>query len=209
MAAADASSTGASRAPWLAVAALLLAAMLAYTAWPLMAAAGLLRAARDGDAVAIEAHVDFPRLRRSIARQIVTEAVRQHPIQGPERHLALGAGTTALAAWLDELLTPKILADMFGGRAVPPPATTAPVDLSPIRTTPLRGLLAIWWRSGFASPMRYDLTLPRPDGGEALMVGMELRGLAWRVTRLELPDDVRQGLARRLVSLRAPKPAQP
>ncbi len=209
MAAADASSTGASRAAWLATAGLVLAILLAYAAWPLMAASSLLRAARDGDAATIEALVDFPRLRRSIARQIVTEAVQQHPIQGPERQLALGAGTTALAAWLDELLTPKILADMVGGRSVAPAATTAPVDLSPIRTTPLRGLFAIWWHSGFASPMRYDLALPRPGDGEALRIGMELRGATWRVTRLELPDDVREGLARRLVSLRSPRTTQP
>ncbi len=188
---------------------LLLAAAVAYAAWPLLSAASLLRAARNGDAAAIEARVDFPRLRRSIARQIVMEAVRQHPIQGPERQLALGAGTTAIAAWLDELLTPKILADMFGGRAVAPPAGNAPVDLSPIRTMPLRGLIRIWWHSGFASPMRYHLTLPRPDGRVALLVAMELRGATWKVTRLELPDDVRQGIARRLVSLSVPRSAQP
>ncbi len=209
MAAADAYSTGSSRTSWWVAAVLLAAAALAYVVWPLLSAAGLLRAARDGDAAAIEAHVDFPRLRRSIARQIVMEAVRQHPLQGPERQLALGAGTTALAAWLDELLTPRILADMVGGRAVAPPASNAPVDLSPIRTAPLRGLFTLWWHSGFVSPMRYDLTLPRPDNGEALRVGMELRGAAWRVTRLELPDDVRAGLARRLVGLGMPRPATP
>ncbi len=209
MAAADASSTDAPRSAWLIATALLVAIVVAYAFWPLMSAANLLRAARNGDAIAIEAYVDFPRLRRSIARQIVVEAVRQHPIQGPERQLALGAGTTALAAWLDELLTPKILADMFGGRAVAPSASNAPVDLSPIRTVPLRGLLRIWWHSGFASPMRYDLTLPRPDGGAGLLVGMELRGTGWKVTRLDLPDDVREGLARRLSSLAGTRPGQP
>lgn len=209
MPAADDSSTGASRASWWMLVALLCAALLAYASWPLMTAASLLRAARNGDVAAIEAHVHFPRLRRSIARQIVMEAVRQNPIQGPERQLALGAGTTALSAWLDELLTPRILADMLGGRTVAPPSANAPVDLSLIRTTPLRGLIAIWWRSGFVSPMRYDISVPRPDGRDGLLVGMELRGWSWRVTRLELPDDVRQGLARRLVSLGAPRSSQP
>lgn len=206
MQAADATTTGGSRWTWIAVAALICVALLAYAAWPLATAANLLRDARNGDAAAIEAHVDFPRLRRSVARQIVMEAVRQHPLQGPERQLVLGAGTSALAAWLDELLTARVLADMLGGRTLPPAASNAPVDLSLIRTIPLRGLLAIWWRSGFASPMRYDLTLARPDGRDALTIGMELRGTAWRVTRLDIPDDIREGLARRLAAIATPKP---
>ncbi len=78
-------------------------ALLAYAAWPLLTVANLLRAARNGDVATIEARVDFPRLRRSMARQIVREAVLLHPLQGPERQLALGAGTAAIAAWLDEL----------------------------------------------------------------------------------------------------------
>lgn len=206
---ADMSSTGGSRGARIAIVVLLCAAAIAYAAWPLASAARLLSAARAGDAATIQDHVDFPRLRRSLARQIVTEAVRLHPLQGPERHLALGAGTTALAAWLDELLTASVLANLIGGRALEPAAATAPVDLSVIQIAPLRGLARIWWRSGFVAPMRYDMTLQKPDGRDALIVGMELRGITWRVTRIELTEEVRQSLARRLVAVGSAKQAQP
>jgi len=188
--------------------AVLLVAATAYAVSPVIAAGGLLQAARRGDVAAIEARVDFPRLRRSLARQIVAEALRVRQVGGLERQLAMGAGTTALSAWLDDLLTARTMADLLGGREIAQAPPEALIDLSMIRAVPLRSLVSIWWASRFGSPTRYELALPR-GGGDPARIVMELRGGAWRVSGLTLPDDLKEVLARRLAASTAPKPAQP
>ena len=83
----------------LAVAALAVIAVLAlaYALSPAIGAARLLEAARSGDLAGVEARVSFAKLRRSVARQLVSEAVQRRHVQGAERQLVMGAGTASVA----------------------------------------------------------------------------------------------------------------
>lgn len=186
----------------LAVLALLLGlAGLGYAVSPAIGVARLLQAARAGDQAGIEARVHFPKLRRSIARQIVAEALRRHDLQGVDRQLAVSAGTTALAAGLDHLISAKTLADLLSGRAVAVEGPAA-LDLSALQLAPAGSAVAIWWRSGFTGPMSYEFVADRlvqgaPADGDGIRLGLELYGVTWRVVSLTLPTDLREDLIRR------------
>jgi len=191
-----------------AAAAVLVLALLAYAASPLIGAARLVQAARSGDLPGVEARVNLPKLKRSLARQLVVEAVSQRGLQGVERQLALTAGTAAVVAWLDELLTPSNVGALLTGRAVAQPAQQGPIDLSLLRLAPPGSMFEIWRRSGFTGLMSYELAFERPGQQGDIRLGLELQGVTWRAATIALPPDLAAELARRAtaVVLRAPQP---
>jgi hypothetical protein len=190
---------------WLGLAALLVLAWLAYAVSPVIAAARLLQAARAGDQAGVAERVSFPRLRRSIARQIVADALRRRDIGGADRQLAASAATALLAAALEELISPKTLVDLLSGRAIMPSNAAPALDLSNLRLAPAKTAFAIWRRSGFTGIASYAIVIDRPapqdsPPGERLepfRLGLELNRLSWRVESLTLPTDLREELVRR------------
>ena len=190
---------------WLGLTALLVLAWLAYAASPPLAAARLLQAARAGDQAAVAERVSFPRLRRSIARQIVADALRRRELSGADRQLAASAATALLAAALEELISPRTLVDLLSGRAIRPSAGAPALDLSNLRLAPAETAFAIWRRSGFTGIASYEIVIdrPAPQGSpaaerlEPFRLGLELNRLSWRVESLTLPADLREELIRR------------
>jgi hypothetical protein len=186
------------RWPLFAVAGLLLLASAAYSLSPLVAAVGFLDDARRGDSAAIAARVDFPRLRRSIARQIVSDQVRERNLGGIEAQLARGAGTRTVAAWLEDVLTPQAVIDLASGRTPAGVASAgAPLDIRPAAPGAPAQPLAIWRASGFTGIDSYRL-VPRPEAGEeGGALEMTLTGFSWRITGAVLPPALRAEIARR------------
>jgi hypothetical protein len=191
---------------WLLALGLLLAALsIGYTVWPLYGAWRVVEAAREADAAALESRINFNRLRRSLARQLVAEALRARPLQGAERQLAYAAGMTAVSLYLDQLLTAEAMADLLGGRPVTVNAgERMPIDLSGLRIVPAGTAFDIWRRSGFTGLGAYEIVFDRPSGRDGLRVGLELQGLTWRLTSLTLPQELLEDLARRIEPNRAP-----
>jgi hypothetical protein len=179
-----------------------------YAASPLIGFFRLWQAAQAGDKPVISERVNFPKLRRSIARQLVTDAVRNRQLQGLERQMAVGVGTASLAAWLEDIISPVTVADMIAGRplVLEQGSATLPMNLPPLTFDSAGNVLGIWWNSGFTSPVSYRLAAPVVSPGQSIALGMELEGMTWRVTSLTLPAALRDELMRRSAVIMQGKP---
>jgi hypothetical protein len=182
----------------LVVAAGLTLAAAAYSLSPLVAALGLLDAARRGDVAAVSAGVDFNALRRSVARQLVSDQVRQRNLGALEASLARSAGTRAVVAWLEDVITAQAVVDLAQGRTPEGLAgQRAALDLR--LPTAAGSPFAIWWASGFIGLNGYRLA-PRPDESA---IDMTLKTDGWKITGIVLPQALRTEIARRAQEIAA------
>jgi hypothetical protein len=100
---------------------LLLVLLIGYWAWPFFGLRALAGAVQAGDVTAINEKIDYPRLRRSFAEQIIGAYLR---VTGRASQLgALGPLATAVGAsiadpWVSQIVNPENLAQL-GYRLVP------------------------------------------------------------------------------------------
>src|ERR1041385_3151664 len=81
-------------------------ALLAYAASPYVSFSRFMRAVQGRDAAAISSHVDFPAVRASLKRQLVTRFARE--TSGHKRWINLGP--TLIDAIIDAYVTPEGIA---------------------------------------------------------------------------------------------------
>jgi hypothetical protein len=173
-------------------------AIAAYAVWPLASALGFLDAARRGDVAAVAARVDFPALRRSVARQVVADQVRQRNLGALEATLARGAGTRAVAVWLEEVITAQAVVDLAQGRTPSGLAVAgAPLDIRPATTDGASSAVAVWWASGFTGLDGYRVVQRPGAGAEQGAIDMTLTAEGWKITGVALPQTLRTEIARR------------
>jgi hypothetical protein len=191
---------GGPRRLWLVAVAVAVVLMLAaYVLSPLVAALRFVDAVQRGDAAAVSAAVDFPALRRSIARQIVGDQVRERNLRGIEAQIAAGVGARSVAAWLEEILTPASVIELVNGRlpaAAGQPAG-APLDIRAMTAAGAAGAFAVWRASGFTGFDSYRV-VPRPSAGDdGTVLDMGLSTSGWKLVGVRLPPAVRASIARR------------
>ena len=174
----------------------------AYWAWALIGAAQLAAIASQGDVAAVMARVDLPALRHSLGSQIVRAYVRQNPkarTLGPlERGLASSLGGSVADAMLRKALTPENIAALLdkgrlaapaGGANAGAPWRMPPLDAA-FRDGPLRAVA----NSHFDGPISFVVVLGADDGRYG--VHLRLAGTTWRLSGLDVPEEVSDRLAR-------------
>lgn len=179
------------RAGWLVLAALL----LVYYFAPVFAVARLGNGVAHRDSVLVSEAVDYPRLRKSVARQIVAELART--ATGVQKGFAQQVAGGPVSAWLDDFLTPETVTALLAGdppRALGPEAANLP-GLPPFSADSLQKVVDLWWRSGFVTLGEYRV--PVEAAGKAAtvldfsLVGLSAKhGLDWRLTGITLPQPV-------------------
>ena len=176
--------------------------VVAYWAWALFGAAQLAAAAAQGDAAAVMARVDLPALRHSLGSQIVRAYLRQNPRTqrlGPlERGLAGSLGGSVADAMLQQALTPENIAALLDkgrvGAKTGEADATALWRMPPLNAAFAAGPLRAVANSYFDGPIGFVLAL---DGGDGRYgVHLRLDGTAWRLSGLDIPEDVSDRLAR-------------
>ncbi len=176
--------------------------VLAYWAWALIGAAQLAAIASQGNAAAVMARVDLPALRHSLGSQIVRAYLRQNPRAqklGPlERGLAGSVGGSVADAMLQQALTPENIAALLdkgrlGARAGVANAATL-WRMPPLEAAFQAGPLRAVANSYFDGPISFVVALDGADG--RFGVHLRLAGRVWRLSGLDIPEDVSDRLAR-------------
>ncbi|HKI15979.1 MAG TPA: DUF2939 domain-containing protein [Roseiarcus sp.] len=177
----------------------------AYWGWALIGAAELASVASQGDAEAVMQRVDLPALRRSLASQIAHAYLEQNPqfkkLPSLEQGFVGSVGGGAAEALLREVLTPENVALLLNkGRVGLPKAGAAEAEtlwrMPPLgdafRTGPLRAVM----NSYFDGPLSFVVDLNSAEGTYG--VHLHLSGMTWRLSGLDVPEQVSARLAREI-----------
>jgi hypothetical protein len=180
----------------------LVVVILAYWAWALIGAAQLAAIASQGDAAAVMARVDLPALRHSLGSQIVRAYLRQNPKAqklGPlERGLAGSVGGSVADAMLQQALTPENIAALLDQGRLGSKAREANAAalwrMPPLDDAFQAGPLRAAANSYFDGPISFVVALEGADGRYG--VHLRLAGTTWRLSGLDIPEDLSDRLAR-------------
>jgi Protein of unknown function (DUF2939) len=96
---------------------LLLVLLIGYWAWPFFELRGLAAALQVGDVAAINEKVDYPRLRRSFAEQIIGAYLRVTGRAGKLGPLA-AVGASIVDPWISQIVNPENLTQLLRGGTV-------------------------------------------------------------------------------------------
>jgi hypothetical protein len=144
-------------------------------------------------------------IRAHLTHQLVGEYLKEvskgRPLGGLDRQIATRAGTTLVDPLIEQLVTPEALIDLLDDgwpqKAVPGAASSQP----PVRFNV--GSIGRAWRLFVTSETRgfrkVLIALPHsrpPDERFRLM--MRLSGTTWRLSYLDLPQELLENLVKRL-----------
>lgn len=173
----------------------------AYWGWALAGAAQLASAASRGDAQAVIERVDLQALIRSLSSQIARAYLDQNPqLQNPPSpRQGVFLNASAAEMLLRALLTPdNIVALLNQGRVGV--LNAGGQDAGTVWGMPSLGEafharpLQILMHSYFDGPLSFVVGLESPDGRYRLH--MNLSGLTWRLSGVDIPGTVTARLAR-------------
>jgi hypothetical protein len=158
----------------------------------------LAAAVQSRDAAALEERVDFPRLRQSLAEQVVKEyqsltGKQKRTFGGVPTGFVLMLADPIIAKYLnaESLMNILIKGDTGKGNEISLPD-------APFSNSSWRNAWDVWWNS--RNDIRnFYIYLP-PDEARADQYGLRLslRDWQWKLTGIELPDSLRVRLAREI-----------
>jgi hypothetical protein len=183
-----------------------------YLLSPYVALYNLAKALEARDVALIEERVDFPALRLSLARQIAAAYAKAvaPPKDGksPTSGLGSGAGAAFIEPLLEPYVSPQAIVELMRGgwRGLPrqdaaPSEKSAGAELleggSFLTTANLRRLWSLTEWRGFRV---FLVRLPQDGTDEPLQLQFRLAGLTWRLSGLELPQELKDRLVRDLAA---------
>jgi Protein of unknown function (DUF2939) len=175
----------------------------AYWGWALAGAAQLASAAQRGDPEGVIERIDIAALSNSLSRQISHAWLEQNPQLQKLLALKGGGGVVINAAAAEMLLraflTPENLAALLnqGGAGAGGAEANALLRM-PSFGDAFRGggLIETVTHSYFDGPRNFVVGLNSPDGRYG--VHMNLAGTTWRLSGLDIPDQVTARVARQI-----------
>jgi hypothetical protein len=174
----------------------------AYWGWALAGAGELASAASRGDAEAVIERVDIPALSRSLSSQISRAYLEQNPQLQKLLALQQGDGGVVINAAAAEMLlraflTPENIAALLNqGRAAGGTDAGALWRMPGLGEALQAGPLQAAMHSYFVSPLTFLVGLDSPEGRYG--VHMNLSGTTWRLSGLDIPDQVTARVAREI-----------
>ena len=175
----------------------------AYWSWALIGAAQLASVASQGDAHAVVQRIDLPALRRSLSSQIAYAYLEQNPqfkkMLSLEQQFLGSVSEGAANELLREILTPENIAALLNNGHIGLPLA-GHLDVGIIwRMPPLgeafgAGPLQALMNSHFDGPLSFVVGMDSAEGRYG--VHMHLSGIIWRLSGLDVPEEVSARLAR-------------
>ena len=174
-----------------------------YWSWALIGTAQLASIASQGDAQAVGQRIDLPALRRSLSSQIAYAYLEQNPqfqkMLSLEQQFLGSVSGGAANELLREILTPENIAALLNNGRIGLPLAGHP-DAGTIwrmpplgeafRTGPLQALM----NSHFDGLLSFVVGMDSAEG--RYRVHMHLSGITWRLSGLDVPEEVSARLAR-------------
>ena len=179
----------------------LIIAFAAYWGWALYGAAQLATVAAAGDAAAVMQRVDLAALRHSLSRQIVRAYLQQNPqfqkMGQLEQGIVGSVGGGVADAMLREILTPDNIAALLQKGHVGAAKESDPTGGAWRMPSLGEAFRAAPWdavsHSYFDGPISFVVGLNGPEGRYG--VHLSLSGTTWRLSGLDIPDEVSAKLA--------------
>jgi Protein of unknown function (DUF2939) len=173
----------------------------AYWSWALTSTAQLASVASRGDAQAVMQRIDLPALRRSLSGQIARAYLEQNPqfqkMLLLEQQFVGSVGGTAADALLRGILTPENIAALLNNGRVGLAGDRSAGTLwrmPPLGEAFRAGPLQALTNSHFDGPLSFVVGMDSPEGRYG--VHMRLSGTTWRLSGLDVPEEVSARLAR-------------
>jgi len=184
----------------------------AYIVSPLIALQRIASAVQTRDAVALTELTEFPSLRRSLTKQIVAAYLeltgRKLPIGAFTKRFVVSVADPVVA----RLMTVRALLDLLG-KGEAGESARVPIDRAPFSSTAFKSVWRLWLNSDYLGRDFYVYLPPESSRIERFRVHLRLIRWRWRLVGIDLPEDLKQRLARELVKLtqdrlRAPSGSQ-
>jgi len=172
--------------------------LVGYWAWPFIGLRALAADLQTRDAAALANDVDFGRIRSHLAGQIITTYLR---ITGREKKLgplAHAVGASIIDPWLAQTVTPEKIAELLRGGTVS--SELGPLSFN-IGEIPKFSLSTAWtaWLASEYGLGHFGIGLPADvEPAEQFRLRMQLLQWRWKLTGIDLPDRLRNQVAREL-----------
>jgi hypothetical protein len=182
-----------------AIFAILLVLWLGYIASPFVALYSVVRAAQASDAAAIAQRVDFPRLRRSFAVQILQAYAGLAGLRLDTASVTIGLGAAFADPFIEKLLTPAALAELLrSGWPKVALEADAPDGTQGLDPGTLGNVWQLYLNSDYGiGVVRISLPTGQPKERQ-FRIELTLSEWTWKLSGLELPAALTERLAREL-----------
>jgi hypothetical protein len=172
---------------------------LGWSAWPFMGLYDLARAAQSGDVARVEQRVDFPALGRSLSGQIVQTYSRLAGVPVAPGGLLAGIASAIADPIVARLITRVALGQLLQTGWPQEVLGDRPPDVPSLNWSALGnvGQLYASAESGLGE-FRIWLPVDQPRARQ-FRVRLALRGLTWKLTGIDLPQELQERLARELI----------
>ena len=177
----------------------LLALSLGWSAWPFVGLYDLARAAQSGDIQKIEQRVDFASLGRSLSGQIVQTYTRLAGIPAERGSLIAGVASAVADPIVARLLTRVALAELVQNGWPKSTLGDPPPDLQRPNWNAIGNAWQLYANSEYGiGEFRIRLPVSAPRERQ-FRIRLALRGLTWKLGGIDLPQDLQERLARKLI----------
>lgn len=183
----------------LGVFAILLVLWVGYIAWPFASLFAVVRAAQAGDAIALAQRVDYPRLRRSVAVQILQAYAGLSGIKLDSASVAIGLTAAFADPFVEKLLTPAALAELLrGGWPKATLGSDAPAEARGVGSGGFGNVWQLYLNSDYGiGTVRVALPTNQPKERQ-FHLEFSLSEWTWKLSGLDLPPALKERLAREL-----------
>lgn len=170
-----------------------------WSAWPFAGLYDLARAAQSGDVERIEQRVDFASLGRSLSGQIVQTYARLAGVPAGPGSLLAGVASAVADPIIARLLTRVALAELVQNGWPKSALGDPPADLQRPNWNALGDVWQLYANSEYGiGEFRIRLPVAAPRERQ-FRIRLALRGLTWKLSGIDLPQDLQERLARELI----------
>jgi hypothetical protein len=182
---------------------LLLILLAGYWAWPFLELRALAAALQARDVTKLNEQVDYARLRRSFTEQIIAAYLR---VTGRASKLgvfgsslATAVGASIVDPWVSQIVNPENLAELLRGGTVASELGTVSFKFGDLPSSTNTTWNA--WLSSQYGLGRFSIGLP-PGAATTnqFRLRMQLLHWHWKVTGIDLPETLRDQIARELAN---------
>ena len=175
--------------------------LVGYWAWPFVGLRAIAAALQAHNAAALSEQVDFPRLRSSLAQQIIFAYLR---VTGRESKLGAFApiastvGASIVDPLVSQIINPENLTELLRGGKVQSELGATSFNIGIFPNFSLSDAWHVWLGSKYGLA-RVSIGLPaNAEAVEQFRLRMQLLQWRWKITGLDLPQKLRDQLAREL-----------
>lgn len=186
-----------------AVAALVIAFLAAYMAWPFVDLYRLGRAFERRDIASVADQVELRAVRPDLSRQVIATYLRltgqEARLPGSLRDIATGVGAAVLDPLLEEIISVEKIVDLFDRGLVAGAGEAVPGGRLRLFPGGLDTAWDLFANADYKLTNVYVSVPPRVNPAQRFTMRLHLVQWRWKLYGIELPEPVRVSLAEELI----------